>query len=75
MEIVIFSFTGLSILLLLGKYIRVKIKLFQKLFIPSSVIGGLLGLIIVQLLLLYYPSLMFDDVIEIWRTASLFIRR
>ena len=73
MEIVIFSFSGLSILLLLGKYIRVKVKFFQRLFIPSSVIGGLLGLIIVQLLLLYYPSDILDNVIGVWRTIPGFL--
>lgn len=73
MEIVIFSFAGLSILLLLGKYIRVKVRLFQKLFIPSSVIGGLLGLLIVQILLSFYPSHMLDNVISVWRTAPGFL--
>lgn len=34
----------ISILLLIGKIIRVKIKLIQKLFIPPSLIAGLLGL-------------------------------
>ncbi|MFC1558725.1 sodium/glutamate symporter [candidate division KSB1 bacterium] len=73
MEIIIFSFAGLSILLLLGKYIRVKIKFFQKLFIPSSVIGGLIGLVAVQILLSFYPSLMLNDVIGVWRTAPGFL--
>ena len=31
-------------LLLVGKFIRVKVKLIQKLFIPPSLIAGLLGL-------------------------------
>ena len=33
-----------SILLLIGKIIRVKVKLIQQLFIPPSLIAGLLGL-------------------------------
>jgi ESS family glutamate:Na+ symporter len=41
-------FTDLGIimgLLLIGKFIRVKVKLVQKLFIPPSLLAGLLGLI------------------------------
>ena len=34
----------ISILLLVGKFIRVKVKLIQQLFIPPSLIAGLLGL-------------------------------
>ncbi|MGL5000338.1 MAG: sodium/glutamate symporter [Cetobacterium sp.] len=34
----------LSILMLLGLVLKSKVKLFQKLFIPSSIIGGLIGL-------------------------------
>ena len=45
---IVTSFTGLCLLLVLGKFLRVKVKLFQKLYLPSAVIGGILGLIIVQ---------------------------
>jgi ESS family glutamate:Na+ symporter len=34
----------LSVLLLLGKLLRANIPLFQKLFLPASIIGGFLGL-------------------------------
>jgi len=34
----------LSLLLLVGKLLRVKILLFQKLFLPASIIGGFIGL-------------------------------
>ena len=43
---VVISFCGLCLLLLVGKMLRVKIKLLQKLYLPSSVIAGILGLII-----------------------------
>ena len=43
---VVISFCGLCLLLVVGKLLRVKIKLFQKLYLPSSVIAGILGLII-----------------------------
>jgi ESS family glutamate:Na+ symporter len=36
----------LCVLLLVGKLIRAKIVLFQKLFLPASVIGGFIGLIL-----------------------------
>ena len=45
---IVTAFSGLCLLLVIGKYLRVKIKLFQKLYLPSSVIGGILGLIIIQ---------------------------
>jgi ESS family glutamate:Na+ symporter len=42
----IIVFCILSLLLVSGKILRALIPLFQKLYIPSSVIGGLLGLVI-----------------------------
>lgn len=45
---VVASFCGLCILLFIGKFLRVNVKLFQKLYLPSSVIGGIVGLIILQ---------------------------
>jgi ESS family glutamate:Na+ symporter len=42
---VLWDFVIMSIFLILGYVIREKIVLFQKLFIPSSVIGGILMLI------------------------------
>lgn len=47
---IVVSFAGLSLLLVIGKFLRVKIKLLQKLYIPTSVIGGILGLLVLQLL-------------------------
>ena len=34
----------ISALILVGKFIRVKVKLVQQLFIPPSLIAGILGL-------------------------------
>lgn len=42
------SFCGLCLLLALGKLLRVRVRFFQRLYLPSSVIGGLLGLIVLQ---------------------------
>jgi ESS family glutamate:Na+ symporter len=46
--IAVISFCCLCLLLVTGKILRVKIPLFQKLYLPSSVIAGLLGLIILS---------------------------
>ncbi len=47
-ETIVLSFTALCLLLAAGKVFRVKIKLFQKLYLPSSVVAGLLGLVLIQ---------------------------
>ena len=44
-------FGYLGIFLLIGKILRVKIRLFQKLFLPSSLIGGFLALLLGQYVL------------------------
>lgn len=36
----------LGVLLLCGKYLRVKIRLFQRLYLPSSIIAGFVGLLL-----------------------------
>ena len=46
---IVTSFCGLCLLLVIGKTLRVKIKVLQRLYIPSAVIGGILGLILIQL--------------------------
>ena len=51
------DFAVVSILLAIGYFLRMKVKLFQRLFLPASIIGGLVGLIIgPQILGLYSPS-------------------
>ena len=39
-------FSILSVLLVLGKALRVRIPLLQRLYLPSSVVGGLIGLVL-----------------------------
>lgn len=41
-------FTTLSLLLVIGKILRVNIPLLQRLYLPSSVIGGLVGLLVIS---------------------------
>ena len=44
--IIVFCF--LSVLMVAGKAVRVAVPLLQKCYLPSSVIGGLAGLILLQ---------------------------
>ena len=48
-------FCFLSILLVLGKLIRLVVPVLQRLYLPSSVIGGLLGLLIFTFAGKYFP--------------------
>lgn len=48
-QTIVVSFSGLSLLLIVGKFLRVKVKLLQRLYIPTSVIAGILGLLILQI--------------------------
>ena len=50
------SLSFLSFLLLLGMFLRAKVKLFQNLFLPASVIGGFIGLLIVETNIIPIPS-------------------
>ena len=47
------SLVILCVMLGVGHFLRSKVKLFQKLYLPSCVIGGLLALLLVQLLGLF----------------------
>ena len=42
-------FCLLSLLLVAGKFLRVGVPLLQKLYLPSAVIGGVIGLVVIQL--------------------------
>ena len=41
-------FVAMSVLLILGKVVRVQLPILQKLYLPSSVIGGVIGLVIIN---------------------------
>lgn len=47
---VVASFCWLCFLLILGKLMRLYCWCFQKLYLPASVIGGVTGLVLIQLL-------------------------
>ena len=42
-------FTILSSLLVVGKFLRVRAQFLQRLYLPSSVIGGLVGLAVLNI--------------------------
>jgi len=46
---IVTSFVGLCLLIVIGKLTRVHIPLFQKLYLPASVIGGIVGLTLIQI--------------------------
>jgi ESS family glutamate:Na+ symporter len=46
---IVTSFCGLCLLLVIGKFLRVEIKFIQRLYLPSAVIGGIIGLILIQI--------------------------
>lgn len=45
-EVVGFSIVLLAAVMLLGKYLRVKVPFFQKLLLPTAIIAGIIGLIL-----------------------------
>jgi ESS family glutamate:Na+ symporter len=49
-------FTALSTLLVVGKALRMRIPVLQRLYLPSSVIGGLVGLLTLSLAGKYVPE-------------------
>ena len=54
-------FAVLSVLLVAGKILRVQIPLLQKLYLPSSIVGGLLGLLIVTCFREHVPESLTDE--------------
>ena len=49
-------FVALSALLFIGKIVRMKLAFLQRLYLPSSVVGGLVGLLIVNVFGQYIPA-------------------
>ncbi|MCP3967092.1 MAG: sodium:glutamate symporter [Lentisphaerae bacterium] len=54
------SFCGLCLLLVIGKFLRVKIPILQRLYLPSSVVGGVVGLIILTVFKKYIPTVWYE---------------
>ena len=62
-------FAILSVLLIAGKILRVQIPLLQKLYLPSSVVGGILGLV----LLTVFPNAVSGDIVREMRLMPGFL--
>ena len=60
------SFVVLCILLGIGHVLRSRIKLFQKLYLPSCVIGGLVGLLLIQLFSAFSSDCAMCEVTTSW---------
>lgn len=58
---ILFEFAALSGLLLIGVFLRAKIKFFQNLFLPASVIGGFIGLLLGPIVLGNHAILPFPE--------------
>lgn len=54
-------FAILSVLLVAGKILRVQVPLLQKLYLPSSIVGGLLGLLLVTSFREHVPDALTDE--------------
>ena len=66
-----FAWTG--ILLLIGYFLRSKVRLFQKLFIPASVLGGLVGLLLSKQVLGRFCPFSIDLTPNIGSLATVFL--
>ena len=62
-------FAILSVLLIAGKILRVQLPLLQKLYLPSSVVGGILGLTVLSC----WPSLVPADIVKEMRLMPGFL--
>jgi ESS family glutamate:Na+ symporter len=61
----IYSFVGLAVLLMAGKLTRINVSLLHSLFLPSCVIGGIYGLIVLTVMKSQAPS-SFDYLQDNW---------
>ena len=67
------DFAWVGILLLIGYFLRSKIRLFQKLFIPASVLGGLVGLLLSKQVLGRFCPFSIDLTPNIGSLATVFL--
>lgn len=62
-------FVILSVLLVTGKILRVQVPLLQKLYLPSSVVGGVVGLILLN----SFPGVLSSEIIKEMRLLPGFL--
>lgn len=64
---ILYTFCVLSALLLVGTFLRAKVPVFRKIFLPASVIGGFVGLLLGPIVLGNYALFPFpEDWLDIW---------
>lgn len=70
LTIAAFSVLILAIILVLGKWVRIKVKLLQRLFLPTSLIAGFIALIlgpeILGRLLGREGGIFTSEMVEVW---------
>lgn len=54
-------FAALSVLLVAGKILRVQIPLLQRLYLPSSIVGGIIGLVIISCYRSHIPETVISE--------------
>ena len=59
---VAYDFAVVSILLAIGYFLRMKVKLFQRLFLPASIIGGLVMSTLITLFIIPVLYSIVDDI-------------
>lgn len=65
----VLSFCGLCFLLIIGKVLRMRLTFLQKLYLPSSVIGGVIGLIMLSV----FPAGTFSRYTVSWASVPGFL--
>ncbi|MCS6783387.1 MAG: hypothetical protein NZ482_09480, partial [Gloeomargarita sp. SKYG98] len=58
---VFFAFVGIALLLLAGRYLKHRLQWLQKLYLPESIVAGVLALVLVQL------GVVAPAIREVWR--------
>lgn len=73
LEVIGFALIVLATLLILGKYIRVKIPILQRLFLPTSLIGGSLALMLGPEVLgrfshspTFQAGIFTEEIVQVW---------
>ena len=65
----VLSFCGLCFLLIIGKVLRMRLTFLQKLYLPSSVLGGVIGLIMLSV----FPAGTFSRYTVSWASVPGFL--
>ncbi len=66
-------FIALSVLLFAGHAVRMKVRLFQRLYVPSCLIGGFIGLAVVQAMIYFGKGNVAEPFLEIFGQMPRFL--